>query len=104
MNHAAWVSNFGIRVFYEFFFEIVLCAFIQISLYRDKEGSQWLNWFITAVTFVGTLALIGLLVSMLFRGGPNVAGTYRPGTVIQSFWGKRPLLTEITTKVTIKIV
>ena len=31
LRYAAWISNFGMRLGYEFFFEICLCYLIQLS-------------------------------------------------------------------------
>ena len=35
--------------------------------------------------------MVVLLVTLFFKGGPYVTGSYEKGSLIQSIWAKRPL-------------
>ena len=70
LSIAAWVSNCAIRFVYEMLLSICLCLFLQISVAGPASDNEAQNWIVTAVLAICILGLIGLLVSLLFCGGP----------------------------------
>lgn len=83
--YAAWMTNFSLRFVYQVSLEI--CIFILVQYSADDESCYSL-----AIGILGTIGLIvavGLLVSLFFRGGPYVDGTFAENSLLKSWWGVR---------------
>ena len=90
-SRASTMTNFLVRFLYEAFFELMICAFINLPGLKQVPGSSvW--WAISLGIAIAGIATTVLLFSMCVRGrGPNVRDTYEQGTLLKSFWGVREL-------------
>ena len=88
------MNNFFVRLIYEASFELLICAFINISSLTATPGGKF--WWITSLLVICALVLATLLLSSQFCfSGPYIHGTYAQGTFIESLWGARPLHGDI---------
>lgn len=87
-NVMARICNFSLRYFYEFFLE--LCLSMSI-LAATLDGFNSAAWIPVLLTFAATAALVVFLISRFFGRGPYVSKSYKPGTLISSYWSIRPL-------------
>lgn len=78
-----------VRILYLGFFEIVLCAMINLS--SGSSSSNQTGQIVSLVTVVlGVISIIAV-ASLLLYNGPYVKGTYAEGSVLNSLWEMRPL-------------
>ena len=88
------MNNVFVRFIYEATFELLICAFINISSLSATSGSKF--WWITSLFVICALVLATLLlISQFCFSGPYIHCTYAPGTFIESLWGARPLHGDI---------
>lgn len=90
----AWMANFTLRFIYMFFFEFFLCGLIHLSTANVSSGTLLV---MTIVIFLALAALIFLLCSLFFARGPYITPTvYEKGSLLGSWWGVRPLCSDLT--------
>ena len=90
------MSNFAIRLGYEFFLEICLCYLIQLSQTNQvKPEVAWIHYVVIGALSVLVLGLCLLLVLRLFKGGPYISEVFEKGSLMSSFWGFRSLSSSI---------
>ena len=77
-NHEGSVSNLAIRLLYQAFLELTICALISLSMNYTGSGLAGFSWFASVMVSVLLLTLVGLLILRLFKGGPNVQDYYLP--------------------------
>jgi len=87
-----FMNNFFVRFLLEACFELMICAFINLSSFASTSMTGSLLSLFSLAAIAGALLFIG---AMFVKGGPNVAGTYAPGTFLASLWGVRPLHEEV---------
>lgn len=91
-QYGAWTLNFTLRFLYEFFLEVCICVAISLAAHKVNTGREW-----TITFFLGLiiLAIVGFLVTLLWRGGPYTEpNSYKKHSLAASFWGKRALCQE----------
>ena len=86
------MNNFLVRSLLLIFFELMLCAFINISSMSGSSLPQWIVSFVIILAGGGCLLI---LMSLFFCNGPYIRGTYAPGTFFESFWGVRKLHEDV---------
>lgn len=83
-KYGEWTLNFSLRFVYEIFLELCICVSINLATHKASVVSLLPGLII--------LAMVGLLVSLLWKGGPyTVPNSYQKHSLLTSFWGKRPL-------------
>ena len=87
------MNNFVVRFLYEASFELLICAFINISSRSAPGGEFW--WIVSLMVISAYVLIILALFSLYFCKGPYVYDTYAKGTILESFWGVRPLHGDI---------
>ena len=87
--------NFIVRFFYQMFFEIMICALINISYKREGDG---IGFAISYALIIVSILLIILIGMTIWRSGPKHYGVYERGTCSTIFWGYRPLKPELLVK------
>ena len=90
-----FMNNFMVRFLYEAFFELCLCALINISASTSRGPGGTGTWLMSLLILVACLTAIIAVISLYFKNGPYVPGTYEKGTFLSSFWGARPLSEQI---------
>ena len=86
------INNFMVRFTYELYFELMICAFINVS---SLSGGSIFWWtFSLLVILVGVCGLL-VFASLLCSNGPYIDGTYAPNSFIESFWGVRHLHEDV---------
>ena len=90
---SVFMSNFTVRFAYELFFEIFLCALINVSAFSVGAGNG--NWIVSLFALLACAAAIGFMASLYCKNGPYVAGSYAKGTFFSSFWEVRQLNAEV---------
>lgn len=83
------MNNCMVRILYLGFFEIVLCAMINLS--SGSSSSSSAGQIVSLVTVVLGVFTIIAVASLLKYNGPSVKGTYAEGTFFNSLWEMRPL-------------
>ena len=83
-----FMNNFMVRFIYAVYFELMLCAFINIT---SQSGSSLFWWIFSLMTFVAGIGSLLTLLSLFFCNGPYMVGTYAAGSLLKSFWGVRSL-------------
>ena len=86
------MNNFAVRFALEVYFELMICAMITLSS-PSEAGIAWTFFSLGCLMFAGVSTLA--LVSLYFRGGPYVAESYAPASLLGSVWGVRPLHEDI---------
>lgn len=81
------MNNFMVRFLLEVFFELMICALLNLSSLQGDRS--W--WLVSLFTLTAGLLAILALSSLFCRRGPYVAHTYAPATLLGSFWGERAL-------------
>jgi len=89
-KHEPQANNFALRFFYEFFFEICLCALINIAAMNFSGFMEGLQWAICLMICVGIFAYLAWILSLFCKNGPFLDGFYTKGTFLESFWMARP--------------
>ena len=86
------MSNFSLRFFYEFFFEICLCVMINVA--TTGNGSAFLYGF-SILLAIAILAFVAFLFMLFCRYGPyTVPKSYELNSLRKSWWGARHLCAE----------
>lgn len=85
------MSNFALRFFYQFFFEMCLCVLINLLAMDFSSFSPGVQWITSLLVGIGIVLYVGWLVSLFFYNGPFLAGFYQKGTYFKSFWMARPI-------------
>ena len=89
-RRTAFMANFTLRFFYEFFFEICLSILIHITALNDGS-SMWL-YSLSMLLALAILAFIVSLILLFFRHGPySVPKSYARNSLRDSWWGARHL-------------
>ena len=92
-----FMNNFMVRFLYEVFFELVLCALINLSASASSAPGGNGTWTLSMITLiVGTLTILAFS-SLYFRNGPYLKNTFEKGNLCQSLFKGlgRPLSTEL---------
>jgi len=87
-RHSAWMSNFTLRYFYEFFFEVFLCTLIHLVTVDNEYKSLQI---LSVIILIASVALIGFTLTLFVKGGPYMPKSFDKSSLLQSYWGKRPL-------------
>lgn len=86
------MNNFMVRFLYEAFFELMICAFINVT--NQEVGG--LVWWVTSLAVIIVSSFVLLAVFSLFCiNGPYVRDTYAKGSFMASFWGPRALHQDV---------
>ena len=96
-----FMNNFMVRFLYEVFFELVLCALINLSASASSAPGGNGTWTLSMITLiVGTLTILAFSCLYL-RNGPYLKDTYEKGRLCQSLFKGlgRPLSTELQSQV-----
>ena len=83
-----FMNNFMVRFIYAVYFELMLCAFINIT---SQSGSSLFSWIISLMTIIAGFGSLFIFLSLFFCNGPYLVGTYAAGSLLKSFWGVRSL-------------
>ena len=83
-----FMNNFMVRFIYAVYFELMLCAFINIT---SQSGSSLFWWIFSLMTIVAGIGSLFTLLSFFLCNGPYMVGTYEAGSLLKSFWGVRSL-------------
>ena len=87
--------NFGLRFFYEFFLEVIVCVLINFFSYGAQANESWFLWSLNLLLGLSVLAFIGFVVRLFFKGGPyTTPSSYKKDSLKASIWGKRELCIE----------
>ena len=87
-----FMNNFMVRFLLEVFFELMICAMINVTSVT-ASGMTW--WFISLLTLVaGAVALLAV-ASLYIKRGPYISDTYAPASLVDSFWGVRHLCEDV---------
>lgn len=90
------MSNFSVRFAYEFFFEICLCVFIHVNAFGAKANLSDFLWALALLLLFVIIAMIVLIGLTFWCGGPySPTNSYAPKSILNSFWGMRPLSDEM---------
>ena len=82
-------TNFNLRFLYEFSLEIFVSTTICLAYSGRNSGEVA---FIISILVVIILACsLIFCVSLCFKNGPYIKGSFTRGTVIRSFWSVRPI-------------
>ena len=82
-------TNFKLRFLYEVSFEIVLCILVYLSYTRSRLSS--FAFVVSILALLGLAAALLFCMSLGYRNGPYVRGSFEKGTLIKSFWAVRPI-------------
>lgn len=82
------LNNALVRLLLEAYFEVMICAFITLS---SPSAAGSIQWLLSLVCALLSLAVFITLVSLFFKNGPYVADTYSDDSLVASFWGRRQL-------------
>ena len=85
-----YMNNFMVRLFYEFFFEVCICAFINIGLFDFEKIQPTVSYILSTVAIIVVFVYTLWLISLLFCLGPYLEGFYQSGSYFGSFWSARP--------------
>lgn len=88
------MNNFMVRFLYEAFFELCLCALINVSTMTSGPGGMG-TWFMSLIVLIACMTAMLAVFSLYFRNGPYLNGVYQKGSILTSFWGVRPLSEQI---------
>lgn len=91
-TNEAFMNNVMIRFFYEVFFELIICAFINVTN-QDGAGIVW--WITSLALIIFTVFTTLAVMSQLFFNGPYVRDTYARSSLLSSFWGVRMLHEDV---------
>ena len=85
---ASKIFNFSLRYGYEFLLEVFLSMVIFTATMDTNEPAEWI---LALTTFALVIAFIVFLATRFFVDGPFVPQSYKPGTLLSSYWSIRPL-------------
>ena len=86
------MNNCMVRFFYEAFFELMICAFINVTN-QQLAGMAW--WVTSLAVLVTAFFAMLAIISLLCHNGPYVRDTYAKGSLLWSFWGARALHEDV---------
>ena len=69
-------NNFALRFFYEFFFEICICAYINLAHVDFSSFSNGMQWIMSLAFGTTILVYVGWLLSLFCKNGPFLEGFY----------------------------
>ena len=78
-RHTAWMSNFTLRYFYEFFFEVFLCTLIHLVTV-DKEYNS--IQILSVIILIASVVLIGFTLTLFVKGGPYVPNSFDKSSLL----------------------
>jgi len=81
-----------VRFLYEIFFELMICAFINVTN-QEVAGMIW--WIVSFAVIVVSVFSVLAILSMFCFNGPYVRDTYASGSLLASFWGARALHEDV---------
>ena len=93
------ICNFSLRYGYEFLLEVFLSMLIFTA---TMNTYTLLEWVPVLITLSAVLAFVVFLLTRFFVGGPFVPKSYKPGTMLDSYWSIRPLNDSILTSDLVK--
>lgn len=73
-----------VRFLYEIYFEICLCLLINLSYYGEPSSAT--SWWFSLFLAIVTIATLLLVLSLVWNGGPALAGTYEKMPLRQAIW------------------
>lgn len=88
----AFMNNMMVRFFYEAFFELVLCAFINLT---NQEAAGIVSWITSLAIIITAVFATMTVMSLLCFNGPYVRDTYARSSLLSSFWGVRMLHEDV---------
>ena len=86
------VNNFIVRFTYEVFFELMICAFINVS---SVSGGSIFWWTFSLGVILASIVGLCVFVTLFCTNGPYIEGTYAPSSLMGSFWGVRHLHEDV---------
>ena len=98
-HFAPKICNFSLRYGYEFLLEVFLSMLIFTA---TMNTYTLLEWVPVLITLSAVLAFVVFLLTRFFVGGPFVPKSYKPGTMLDSYWSIRPLNDSILTSDLVK--
>lgn len=87
-----YMNNFMVRFLYEIFFELAICAMINVSNY---QAGGMVQWFISLIVIVSITLTLLAIMSLFCKNGPYIHDTYARSSLLGSFWGRRALHEEL---------
>jgi len=81
-----------VRFVYELFFELMICAFINVT---NQEAAGFGSWLTSLAVIIVGCTLTLAVFSLFFYNGPSVSETYAKGSLMASFWGTRQLHEDV---------
>jgi len=85
------MNNFMVRFFLEAFFELMICAFINLT--SQEAGVAW--WICSLAAMIISIFALLSIFSLFCMNGPYVRDTYAKNSLLASFWGPRTLHEDV---------
>ena len=90
-SYESKMTNCIVRFFYEVFFEVILCAFINASYIKPGD----VNGYVLSIVLICLICVSMLIICLTVRcGGPKHYGVYEKCSFMNYFWGFRSLRQE----------
>ena len=86
------MNNVMVRFFFEAFFELMICAFINVT---SQEIFGVATWATSLAVIIITVFVMLAILSLYCLNGPYVRDTYAKGSLLASFWGPRNLHEDV---------
>jgi hypothetical protein len=86
-----YMNNFMVRFFLEAFFELMICAFINLT--SQEAGVAW--WICSLAAMIISIFALLSIFSLFCMNGPYVRDTYAKNSLLASFWGPRTLHEDV---------
>lgn len=89
-EHSAWCQNFILRFIYLFFFELWICALLQLTV-DDTDKEVTMTQYVFAIIAVTLLSgLVAFTLSLYLWNGPWASGFFAKWTSTRSLMQVRP--------------
>ena len=89
-EHSVWCQNFILRFIYLFFFELWICALLQLTV-DDFDKEVTMTQYVFAIIAIIILSgLVAFLLSLYFWNGPWASGFFTKWTSTRSLVSVRP--------------
>ena len=82
-------TNFNLRFLYEFALEICVSTTIYLA-YSERDSGE-VSFIISILLVIFLACSLIFCVSLCFKNGPYIKGSFTRGTVIRSYWSVRPI-------------
>ena len=87
-----FLNNFLVRLLYTAFFELVLCALVNVRVYAPGAPGGMSTYVLSIVIIFTALIALVAIASLYLWNGPYIKGSYEKGSLLYSLvWGARPL-------------